>query len=452
MVTVFLGPCQGGNPEFPSEEVINNVVADPHTGRLYVGAVNRLYQLNSNLEEESRAETGPKRDNRVCTPPITDACEEAVKTNNHNKLLLVHSAKNELVVCGSLFRGICSLRNLSSVEDLRYFSDTNGEKSYVASAEEGVSVVGVMSYFMKENDNLPVFLVGKGYGSYDSTKLISTRLLQEEKEKEWVVFDSIIDASAVQANPFVLRYLHDFRFAFKDDGFVYFLFSRTLGLQDNKIFTFISRMCENDHHYYSYTELQLNCSATNKYNKVQVTPRPAEGPKQSQKLLIPRPVSAFLPRLKNVRTCSMYPLKFINHRLVEIIGACYNNHGIIDNKVAVYSPYSSKPEEPCSTKVLKVHLSAHPEVYGQALSEVTGDKVNKNLLFDSSFQHLYITTNKKVRPTHTPAGLIIHFSGSISHCFHPSNASVSQYTAQKVGVLSLACSCFHVSSIRPLTL
>lgn len=122
---------------------------------------------------------------------------------------------------------------------------------------------------MSLNFSLPVpSQVGKGYGSHDSTKLISTRILQEVGD--WVYFDSIIEASAVQANPFVLRYLHDFRFAFKDNGFVYFLFSRTLGIQDNKNFTFISRMCEDDQGYYSYTELQLNCSRTNKFNKAQV--------------------------------------------------------------------------------------------------------------------------------------------------------------------------------------
>uniref|UniRef100_A0A673ASF8 Plexin-B2-like n=1 Tax=Sphaeramia orbicularis TaxID=375764 RepID=A0A673ASF8_9TELE len=268
LATVYLTCSNAKNAEFLSDTLINNVVADPRTGRLYIGAVNGLYQLNPNLELESRTETGPKRDNRQCTPPVTDACEEAVDTDNHNKLLLVHSAKDMLVVCGSVFRGICSLRNLSNVEQLLYFSDTKGEKSYVASAEESVSVVGVMSFFTKDRDNFTVFLVGKGYGSHDSTKLISTRILQDYGD--WVVFDSIIEASAVQANPFVLRYLHDFRFAFKDGGFVYFLFSRTLGVQDTKNFTFISRMCEDDQGYYSYTELQLNCSATNKYNKVQV--------------------------------------------------------------------------------------------------------------------------------------------------------------------------------------
>lgn len=159
LATVYLGPSLGQNAEFQSDTLINNVVADPRTGRLYIGAVNSLYQLNPDLGVESRTETGPKRDNRQCTPPVTDACDNAVDTDNHNKLLLVQGAKDVLVACGSVYRGICSLRNLSNVEQLLYFSDTKGEKSYVASAEESVSVVGVMSYFTKDKDNFTVFLV-----------------------------------------------------------------------------------------------------------------------------------------------------------------------------------------------------------------------------------------------------------------------------------------------------
>lgn len=159
LATIYPNPSHGKNAEFLSATLINNLVADPRTGRLYVGAVNALYQLSPDLKVESHTETGPKRDNRQCTPPVTDTCEEAVDTDNHNKLLLVHGTKDVLVVCGSIFRGICSLRNLSNVEQLLYFSDSKGEKSYVASAEESVSVVGVMSYFTKDKDNFTVFLV-----------------------------------------------------------------------------------------------------------------------------------------------------------------------------------------------------------------------------------------------------------------------------------------------------
>lgn len=45
----------------------------------------------------------------------------------------------------------------------------------------------------------------------------------------------------------------------------------------------------------------------------------------------------------------MYPLSFINKRLVEIIGACYSYKGIINGTAAVYSPYSSKSEKLCSS-------------------------------------------------------------------------------------------------------
>uniref|UniRef100_A0AAQ4PCE9 Sema domain-containing protein n=1 Tax=Gasterosteus aculeatus aculeatus TaxID=481459 RepID=A0AAQ4PCE9_GASAC len=428
LATACAAPCHAKNKEFPSDTLINNVVTDPRSGRLYVGAVNRLYQLSADLQVESRTETGPKRDNKQCTPPVTDACEEAVDTDNHNKLLLVQEATDVLVVCGSVFRGICSLRNLSAAEQLLYFSDSKGEKSYVATAEEGVSVVGGLVEGLHR--------VGKGYGSHDSTKLISTRILQDYGD--WVVFDSIIEASAVQANPFVLRYLHDFRFAFKDGGFVYFLFSRTLGVQDTKNFTFVSRMCEDDQGYYSYTELQLNCSSTNKYNKAQVMGGGG---------LLLQAVKGGGEGGHCLGILRMYPLVSINERLVRIIKACYSDEGNINEKSAVYSPYSSKSEELCKNKnpvsggacgaeylpsplaskaefaltaepllAREGHMTAvavavengHAVAFlGTANGEVEADAgfsssssglsaVNKNLLFDPRLQHLYVTTEKKI--------------------------------------------------------
>uniref|UniRef100_A0AAZ3RRT5 Sema domain-containing protein n=1 Tax=Oncorhynchus tshawytscha TaxID=74940 RepID=A0AAZ3RRT5_ONCTS len=413
LATLSLSLLGSAYDEFTSDTLINNVVQDPITSRLYVGTVNALYQLDQSLHPEAHTRTGPELDNRQCTPPVT-SCEEAVETDNHNKLLLIHPSKDTLIVCGSLYRGICSLRNLSNVEQLLYFSDTKGEKSYVASAEEGVSVVGVMSYyFNKDKGNFTVFLVGGRTAP-------------------------IIEASAVQSNPFTLRYLHDFRHVFKDEGFVYFLFSRTLGAQDSgtKNFTFISRMCENDHNYYSYTELQLNCSAGNKYNKVQAA-------------YVTLPGEALA---KNMSSSGWYgPVGAQDKRLVEIIGACYSTKGQINNKSAVYSPYSSKSDElckienECGAEFLPSPLASraefalatdpvftkkglmtavavavetenavaflgttlgevlansdghsNPEVYGRAPGENTGDKVNKNLLFDTSLTHLYITTEKKV--------------------------------------------------------
>uniref|UniRef100_A0AAQ4PD71 Plexin b2b n=1 Tax=Gasterosteus aculeatus aculeatus TaxID=481459 RepID=A0AAQ4PD71_GASAC len=421
--------------EFTSETAINNVVQDPQTGRIYLGAVNAIYQLGPSLRREARAETGPKEDARTCTPPAS-ACHDTKPMPNLNKLLLVHPSNGSLIVCGSRYRGICSLLNLSNVEEQLYYSDNKGERTYVASIEDNVNVVGVMSNYSRDGHSFGVFLVGKGYGSLDSTKLISTRILQDVWD--WVVFESIIEASTVQTTPFVPKYLHDFRHAFKEDGFVYFLFSRTLDGTDNKNLTFVSRLCEDDHHYYSHTELQLVCGKNTRYNKVQAAYVASPG---KDKVLFM--VASQEDDVHQSALC-MYPLDSINERLVDIIGACYSNSGKHHGLPVVDIPYSSKTDCTstipvsacfCGGDFLPSPLASNPRYaltadavwswsgmltavavtvendhtiafLGNTQGEVfkvdktpgdaMGEKVNKNLFFDLSQSHLYITTEKKV--------------------------------------------------------
>ncbi|KAI5100170.1 plexin-B2 precursor, partial [Silurus meridionalis] len=472
--------CEGTVLEFPTLTPINNVVQDPATGRVYLGAVNAIYQLDAFLKLEAKAETGPKKDARSCTPPVsTSTCMSAdlKDTNNVNKLLLVHSANGSLIACGSVYRGICSLLNLSNVNQQIYYSDSKGERTYAASIEDSVSVVGIVATFQFKDDPekkpFNVFLVGKGYGSQeDNPKLITTRIL--ENYKEWVVFESIVEASAVQAIPFAPKYQHQFRFVFKDSGFVYFLFSRTQGGTDNKNFTFVSRLCENDEGYYSYTELQLNCSANGiHYNKVQAAYVTEPGKELARTMLNSGSYGTITvwdkvlfivatPDRENATDSAlcMYPLKRINERVEDILSACYTDYGKIGGRPAVYSPYISSTGNPCAHRhskeivdqnrcgaeflrsplasrpefalqaepfftkqarghltavaiavendhtiafvgntmgeVLKVHLSSKPEVYNRVPGDTTGEHVNKNLFFDKTQSHIYITTEKKI--------------------------------------------------------
>uniref|UniRef100_A0A669CDX1 Plexin b2b n=1 Tax=Oreochromis niloticus TaxID=8128 RepID=A0A669CDX1_ORENI len=355
--------CYGGKiptVEFISETLINNVVQDPQTGRIYLGAINNIFQLSPSLQKEARTETGPKKDAKTCTPPAS-GCQDTVLMPNSNKLLLVHPTNGSLIVCGSRYRGICSLLNLSNVEQELYYNDNKGERTYVASIEDNVNVVSVMSNYTKNGRTFKVFLVGKGYGSLDSTKLISTRILEDYQD--WVVFENIIEASAVQTAPFVLKYLHDFRHAFKEDGFVYFLFSRTLDGTDNKNLTFVSRLCENDQHYYSYTELQLTCGTNNRYNKVQAAYVAFPG-KELARVMSQSgnygTVTSFTKVLFMVAhpdddesdsALCMYPLNSINQQLMDIISACYSDSGEISGIPAVDVPYSSQTYTACTSKI-----------------------------------------------------------------------------------------------------
>uniref|UniRef100_A0A674N2N9 Plexin b2b n=1 Tax=Takifugu rubripes TaxID=31033 RepID=A0A674N2N9_TAKRU len=447
--------------QFTSDTLINNVVQDPQTGRIYLGAVDSIFQLGPSLRLQARTETGPREDARACTPPAS-ACQDTKLMPNVNKLLLVHRSNGSLIVCGSRYRGICSLLNLTNVDQQLYYSDNKGERTYVASIEDNVNVVGVMSNFSKDGKTFSVFLVGKGYGSLDSMKLISTRILQDYRD--WVVFESIIETSTVQTIPFVPKFLHDFRLAFKEDGFVYFLFSRTLDGTDSKNLTFVSRLCEEDQHYYSHTELQLSCGKNNRYNKVQAGYVASPGKElvraMSESGSLGMPESKFLFVVASSEederdsALCMYSLRSINQRLVDIISACYSDSGKISGEPAVDMPYFFKTEfctsniavsdtlknYKCGADFLPSPLASKPQFALKANALLTrpglltavavavendhtvaflgndqgvvvkvqlfscletagvsvGEKVNRNLFFDLSHSHIYITTEKKI--------------------------------------------------------
>uniref|UniRef100_A0A8C9TM89 Sema domain-containing protein n=1 Tax=Scleropages formosus TaxID=113540 RepID=A0A8C9TM89_SCLFO len=434
--------CAESIQEFTSSTLINNVVQDPLTGHIYVGAINAIYQLDSLLRQEKKVETGPKRDSRHCTPPI-QSCHDAKMTDNTNKLLLVHPSNGSLIVCGSLFKGICSLRKLGSIDHLIYCNDSKGEKAYVVSSEETVSVVGVMSTFTKENDTFDVFVVGKGYGSQGNMKLISTRILQDFGN--WDVFEDIVEAPAVQVTPFVKKYRHNFRYSFKESGFIYFLFTRTRGGLHNKNYTFISRLCEDDHHYYSYMELQLSCGPNNMYNKAQAAFVSSPGEELARNLSASGQYGQVRSQDKILFVVSstdedkprsglcMYPLRYINQRIMEIISACYTKNGKIGNKVAVDSPYTTSANLLCSVSykcsadflpsplastpgfalaaqavhttrdlLMAVAVAVEAEHTVAFLGTSNGKvyhmstAVNKHLLFDRNHRHLYVTTGKKI--------------------------------------------------------
>lgn len=59
---------------------------------------------------------------------------------------------------------------------------------------------------------------------------------------------------------------------------------------------------------------------------------------------------------------------------------------------------------------VQVHLTDQPSVYGEAPGNTVGERVNKNLFFDLSQSHLYITTEKQVcNPGTLPSHVIFMY-------------------------------------------
>ncbi|XP_006888079.1 PREDICTED: plexin-B2 [Elephantulus edwardii] len=239
---------------FLSETELNHLVVDNGTGGVYVGAVNNLYQLTSDLQLVQQEVTGPALDNKKCTPPIEKSqCHEAVPTNNVNQLLLLDPPGGRVVECGSLFKGICALRSLSNISTRLFYEDSSGEKSFVASNDESVATVGLVSATVPGGER--VLFVGKGNGPHDNGIIVSTRLLDRVEGRE--AFEACTDHATYKAG-YLSTNTQQFVTAFEDGRYVFFVFNQ----QDKhpaRNRTLLARMCKQDPFYYSYLEMDLEC-------------------------------------------------------------------------------------------------------------------------------------------------------------------------------------------------
>ena len=86
---------------------LQHLVVDKHSGLVYVGGVNRLYQLSPELDRQVTVETGPREDSSDC--PADHDCPSSVverPTDNINKALVIDYTDTHLIACGTLYQGI----------------------------------------------------------------------------------------------------------------------------------------------------------------------------------------------------------------------------------------------------------------------------------------------------------------------------------------------------------
>ncbi|XP_019399008.1 PREDICTED: plexin-B2 [Crocodylus porosus] len=238
---------------FQSSMELNHLTVNYDTGTVYVGAVNALHQLQNDLNEQLCEKTGPKKDNKKCTPPIDEnQCNEATLTPNFNKLLLLDKQEKKIIVCGSLFKGICDIRELEKISNITYYVDSSGEKSFVASNDESISTVGLITSL---RNGQRVLFVGKGNGPNDNGIIISTRQLYDGDGKD--IFETYTDSTAIKS-VYHSSNMQQFVTVFEDSDYVYFIYNQQ-EKQPPSNRTLIARLCKNDDHYYSYFEMVLGC-------------------------------------------------------------------------------------------------------------------------------------------------------------------------------------------------
>ncbi|KAF7250069.1 Plexin-B1, partial [Varanus komodoensis] len=246
-----------------------HLIMDPDSGRLYLGATNFLFQLTSDLVMEEAVSTGPSLDSKDCLPPVTkQECPQAQETDNYNKLLLIDSLEKELIVCGSVWQGICEKRSLDFIDHVLFQPRTPGDTQYVAANDPNISTVGLIGY---SKDNVPFLFVGRGYtsrGVGGSIPPITTRNLRAhpgEAAGSDLLSIFSYEETAKLAVGRLSEYNHHFIKSFTHGSSVYFLFyRRDIKSHSREYRTYISRICLDDSHYYSYVELPLVCRSEEK--------------------------------------------------------------------------------------------------------------------------------------------------------------------------------------------
>uniref|UniRef100_A0A6Q2ZJW7 Plexin-B1 n=1 Tax=Esox lucius TaxID=8010 RepID=A0A6Q2ZJW7_ESOLU len=240
---------------------LNHLLLDPRSGQLYVGAVNHLHHLSSDLQVLSSSQTGPKLDSPECLPPIVSKdCPSARLTPNTNKILLLEegvAGGRRLIVCGTLFQGICDKRSLGNVSEILYQTSNPVDTQYVAANDPRVSTVGVV---LNQN-GVGLMLVGRGYTSKGPSDIppITTRRLASSSSPARQAFSQDEELGKLVVGSYS-EYNNYFISAFSHSDHVYFLFSRRDVWHRKEYRTYVSRLCAGDRSFYSYVEVPLECS------------------------------------------------------------------------------------------------------------------------------------------------------------------------------------------------
>ncbi|XP_067122898.1 plexin A3-like, partial [Centruroides vittatus] len=206
---------------------------------------------------------GPREDSPNC--PVTRVCPDKQKlsTNYYNKVLAIDYSQSKLIACGSLFQGVCTSHDVENVT----LYETPANESVVAN-NSTASTVAFIAPGPEDLSRTHVLYVGVSYtgnGPYCSDiPAVSSRSLDPANMFAIAHTDAIahtgtkIMINSMSREIYPIKYV----FGFSAKGFSYFI--TVQGKQTSSPKPFISkliRICQNDVHYYSYTEVPLECRA-----------------------------------------------------------------------------------------------------------------------------------------------------------------------------------------------
>ncbi|XP_078520777.1 plexin-A3 [Lissotriton helveticus] len=343
-----------GNPGFRTfvvaETTLTHLAVHRETGEVYVGAVNWIYQLSSNLTEMRAHVTGPIEDNAGCYPPpsVRVCAHKLSPADNVNKLLLIDYTGKRLVACGSIWQGICQFLQLDNLFKLG--EPHHRKEHYLSGVKEPDTMAGVI---VEQGEELSKLFIGTstdGKSEYFPT-LSSRKLIKDEESVEMfsLVYQDEFVSSQIRIPSDTLSLYPAFDiyyvYGFVSKQFVYFLTLQLdtqqtlLDSTGEKFFTSkIVRMCSKDREFYSYVEFPIGCTKDGvEYRLIQSAYLSKPGKHLAESLGISEDedvlFTIFSQGQKNrsnpprESVLCLFTLSEINTRIRERIQTCYRGEG-----------------------------------------------------------------------------------------------------------------------------
>ena len=243
--------------------VFNHLVINKNTGKLYIGAVNRMYHLRDDITQIRSITTGPHMDNPNCPPEgdcvCSSDCENYERTflDSISKALTIDYGAGRLIYCTNLFQGHCVKHDL---EDISVKDDPTF--TAIVSNDEVSSVVMFVAPGPPNDANvlyLGVTRSTEGLSAYkDLIPAIASRNLATFRLASSGFTATKKELETQQRDVFRVDYIY----GFSSGGFSYFLSvqKQSVDVAVHNYVTRIIRVCQKDPNYYSYTEVPLECN------------------------------------------------------------------------------------------------------------------------------------------------------------------------------------------------
>uniref|UniRef100_A0A3B3IC06 Plexin-A1 n=1 Tax=Oryzias latipes TaxID=8090 RepID=A0A3B3IC06_ORYLA len=421
LLLIVCSSISGGKPPAfkrfaPANCLLTHLVIHNKTGEVYVGAVNRIFKLSSNLTELRSHMTGPVVDDEKCyPPPSVQSCPyQLSQTPNVNKLLLIDYSQNRLIACGSTSQGICQFLRLN---DLFKLGEPHHRKEhYLSSVAESGTMSGVI-ISSPQNPVSKLFIGTPVDGKSEYFPTLSSRKLMENEENadmfsfvyqdEFVSSQLKIPSDTLSKFPtFDIYYIY----SFSSEQFVYYL---TLQLDTQlsspdatgeQFFTSkIVRLCVDDPKFYSYVEFPIGCTkGGTEYRLVQdaFLARPGRqlanslGISENEDILFTIFSQGQKNRAKPPKESALclFTLKKIKQKIKERIQSCYRGGG----KLSL--PWLLNKELICINSILvnSVNSNRSAVLYEKVTVSEGGSPLLRDMLFSPDLQHIYTLTDRQV--------------------------------------------------------